>query len=152
MRSNVIVSQPYEIDYPYTLFSKGLKTDVPYVDEKKEFIKFKYLKDTVFVLFYEFKNPLYRRAYVVTCWDNQNDGFPVTLPGIEKKLCLIFLAEGRKVDYLKRTIYYLTKEDEDLPFRLPPAFWYRIGSIIQHSHTLKTDVLEMYRTFIHGDR
>ena len=45
MRSNVIVTQPYEIDYPYTLFSKGLKTDVPYVDEKKEFIKFLYIEE-----------------------------------------------------------------------------------------------------------
>ena len=111
MRYNVTVDVPYAKKLSYTLFAKGSLIETPHVDDNGDFVHFKFEGKTVFVLFYTFSG--FRRAYIVTCWQDKKDGEAITLPGINEKLCLIFTARGRKVDDLKRVIYILTDEQDD---------------------------------------
>ena len=147
MRYNVTVTIPYMKKLSYTLFAKGSLIEIPHVDDNGEFVHFKFAGKTVFALFYTFKG--FRRAYIVTCWQDKKDGEPITLPGINEKLCLIFTARGRKVDELKRVIYILTDEqdDEHKVVSLPLIFWYRLSSLIQQSGASRTDIALLWESF-----
>ena len=147
MRHNVNVSVPYSKKLPYTLFAKGFLVSIPNVDEGADFVRFKFLGGTVFVLFYTFKG--FRRAYIVTGWEDQKDGEPVSLPGVDSKLCVLFTARGRKVDHLKRVVYILTDEQGDRykAFKLPLLFWYRIAALIQQCGAQRTDLAVLWESF-----
>lgn len=147
MRYNVKVDVPYLKKLPYTLYAKGLLIDIPQFDKDESFCHFKFLGDTVFVLFYTFND--FRRAYIVTSWQNEKDGEPIVLPGVDQKLCLIYTARGRKIDNLKRVIYILTEEqgDENKVFKLPLIFWYKLAAIIQHNGALRSDISILWEQF-----
>lgn len=145
MRYNVTVDVPYARKMPYTLFAKGSLSDIPHVDDGADFVHFKFSGGTVFVLFYTFAD--FRRAYIVTGFQDERDGEAVTLPGITEPLCLIFTARGRKIDHLKRCVYLLTKYDEHTVFSLPLSFWYKLAALIQFHGAKKSDVLLLYESF-----
>ncbi|MBM7022649.1 hypothetical protein [Treponema sp. Marseille-Q4523] len=145
MRYNVTVDVPYEKRLPYTLFAKGFLIETPHIDSNKDFAHFKFLGGSIIVLFYTFEG--FRRAYIVTGWDEKKDKEYITLPGITEKLCLIFTARGRKVDHLKRCVYLLTKENKDKVFKFPLLFWYRLAGLIQFSGAKKSDVMHLYTEF-----
>lgn len=147
MRYNVTVDIPYLKKLPYTLYSKGMLTDIPYFDKNEDFCHFKYLGGTVFVLFYTFEG--FRRAYIVTCWQDEKDGEAITLPGVDQKLCLIFTARGRKVDNLRRVIYILTDQqgDDNKVFKLPLMFWYKLAALIQQTKAVRSDVALLWETY-----
>lgn len=145
MRYNVTVDVPYARKMPYTLYAKGFQIDIPHVDKGGDFVHFKFLGGTVFVLFYTFEG--FRRAYIATCWESEKDGEAVNLPGVNEKLCLVFTARGRKIDHLKRCIFLLTQGDEYKVFELPLAFWYKLAALIQFSGAHKSDVMRLYEMF-----
>ena len=155
MRYSVTVDVPYLKKLPYTIFSKGSVIEIPHIDKNQDYVHFKYAGGTVFVVFYTFKKPApqkeYRRAYIVTCWESETDGESITLPGIDEKLCLIYMARGRKVDDLRRVLYVLTEEqgDEHKVFKLPLLFWYRLGALIQQSGAARSDVTVLWERFTH---
>lgn len=122
-------------------------TDIPYFDKNEDFCHFKYLGGTVFVLFYTFEG--FRRAYIVTCWQDEKDGEAITLPGVDQKLCLIFTARGRKVDNLRRVIYILTDQqgDDNKVFKLPLMFWYKLAALIQQTKAVRSDVALLWETY-----
>ncbi len=147
MRYNVTVDVPYLKELPYTLYAKGSLIDIPNIDKNNDFAHFKFAGGTVFVLFYTFNG--FRRAYIVTCWESEKDGEAITLPGVNEKLCLIYIAKGRKIDHLKRVLFILTDEqgDEHKVFKLPLVFWYRLSSIIQHNGALRSDISVLWENF-----
>lgn len=146
-RYNVTVSVPYSKKMPYSLYAKGSSIDIPHFDENKEFCNFKYGGGTVIVLFYTFND--FRRAYIVTGWKNDKDGESITLPGVDGKLCLIFMAKGRKIDLLKRVLFILTDEqgDEHKAFSLPLIFWYKVAAMIQHDGAVRSDLAILWESF-----
>jgi len=147
MRYNVTVDVPYQNQLPYSLFAKGSLIDIPHIDKDGKYVHFKFRGGTVFVLFYTFKS--FRRAYVVTGFQNENDGEAINLPGVSEKLCLIFTAGGRKIDELKRVLYILTEEqnDEHKAFSLPLIFWYRLSALIQQKKALRSDIGLLWERF-----
>lgn len=147
MRYNVTVDVPYLKKLPYSLYAKGLLTEIPHFDKNEDYCHFKFLGGSVFVLFYTFND--FRRAYIVTCWQDEKDGEAITLPGVDQKLCLIFTARGRRFDNLKRVIYILTEEqgDENKVFRLPLIFWYKLAALIHQSGANRSDVALLWETF-----
>ncbi|MBQ8678333.1 MAG: hypothetical protein IJ530_01055 [Treponema sp.] len=147
MRYNVTVSVPYSKKLPYTLFAKGSLISIPSVDDGADFVRFKFGGGTVFVLFYTFRG--FRRAYIVTGWQNENDGEPVILPGVSERLCLIFTARGRRIDHLKRVLHILTDEqgDDHKAFSLPLIFWYRLSALIQHDGAHRSDIEILWEQF-----
>lgn len=151
MRYNVTVEIPYQKKLPYTLYSKGFLIDIPNFDKNQDYVHFKYLGGTIFVLFYTFKNQKkdYRRAYIVTGWNDRKDGEAIILPGIDEKLCLIYMARGKKIDDLKRVLYILTDEqgDEHKVYKLPLLFWYRLSSLIQHKEAYRSDIAVLWESF-----
>jgi|GEM_PF-902048 len=147
MRYNVTVDIPYQKQSAYSLFAKGSLIDIPHIDNDGGYAHFKFGGGTVFVLFYTFEN--FRRAYIVTGWQNENDGEAITLPGVSEKLCLIFTARGRKIDELKRVLYILTEEqsDEHKAFSLPVIFWYRISALIQQNIASRSNIEVLWEKF-----
>lgn len=142
MRYNVTVDIPYTEKTAYTLYAYGCKISAPIKDEDEKYIHFKFLGGTVFCLFYTFSR--FRRAYIVTCWENEKDGQAITLPSVNEKLCLIFTARGRKIDHLKRCLYLLTRENENAVYSLPLIFWYKLAGLIQYSEAKKSDVMTLF--------
>lgn len=147
MRKSVTVSVPYMKKLPYTLFAKGSLIDIPSFDKEENFCNFRFASNTVFVLFYTFDG--FRRAYIVTSWQNEKDGEAIILPGVNEKLCLIFSARGRKIDELKRIIYVLTDEqgDEHKAFKLPLIFWYKVAALIQFNGAKRSDLAILWERF-----
>lgn len=138
-RYNLTVSVPYAKKMPYRLFAQGSLVDVPHVDEGADFVHFKFEGGTVVALFYTFEK--FRRAYLVTGWKDDKDGSQVFLPSIEDPLYVILSAKGRKVDHLKRALYILDKDDTRKIFRYPISFWTKLSFLINHTGTLKSDIL-----------
>jgi hypothetical protein len=152
MRHNVTVDVPYSKNLPYTLFSKGSQIELPSVDKTKEFVHFKYGGGTVFALFYTFTTvgrKRVRRAYVATGWNDEKDGEPSSLPGVEEPLYILFKARGREVDRLKRVLYVLVDEqdDEHKAFKLPLLFWHRLCALIRQSQAARSDVRILWEHF-----
>jgi len=147
MRYNVTVDIPYSKKLSYTLYAKGSLIEVPHVGDKGDFVHFKFGGGSVFVLFYTFSG--FRRAYIVTGWQDKKDGESISLPGINEKLCLIFTARGRKIDELKRVIHILTDEqnDEHTVFNLPLIFWYKLSSMIQQTGAVRSDIAILWERF-----
>ncbi|MCR5252585.1 MAG: hypothetical protein K6C98_02595 [Treponema sp.] len=147
MRYNVTVDIPNLKKLPYTLYAKGSLIEIPWFDDNEEFVHFKFGGNTVFVLFYTFAG--FRRAYIATGWQSDNDGEPVTLPGVNEKLCVIYTARGKKIDHLKRVLYILTDEqgEEHKVFKLPLLFWYRLAAVIQQNGAPRSDLSVLWESF-----
>lgn len=138
MRANISVKIPCNAASAYTLYAHGYKIEVPYLDEKEEYYHFTFQHGTVLVLFYHFTD--FRRAFVVTTWDDKMQVDGIMLPGVNEKLCLIYEAKGRRFDILKRTIYNLTKDDEFSIFKYDLSFWYRLCFLIQSCQGKSSDI------------
>lgn len=118
------------------------------IDSSGEYLRLTYRSGTFFVLFYYFDN--FRRAYIAT---TASDGDTVySLPGISAPVKIILCAKGRKVDYLKRCIYTLTKDDEYAVFRFPAIFWYKLAGIIQYKEAKKSDLLLLKKIYENEDQ
>lgn len=144
MRHNVSVKIPQRAGFSYTAFAQGLKIATPEKDSAGNFITFKFLGGTVFAVFYTFAE--FRRAYLVTDWESEMDGERIFLPGIETPLCLVWKAKGRKIDDLKRALYWLAEKDGDAAFRLPLPFWQKLSRVLQNGGAKKSEVLYLHES------
>lgn len=145
MRHNVLVKIPIKETVSYSLFAQGLLIDIPKDNDEKECVEFKFLGGTVFALFYTFAN--FRRAYLVTEWQDKNDGEAFYLPGIDVPLYVLFKAKGRKIDNLKHALFIMTKEDRYAPFRLSLEFWKKLSYQIELYGSNKEDIFYLYNKY-----
>lgn len=130
MQYPLIVHIPQNESLSYTLYVAGVKEEPPQLsDDKSEYI-FTFTAGTPVVLFYNFEN--IKRVFVVTAWQDERDGKPVQLPGVEGKLHLIYQTKGTKIRLLNEIITSLTQSDEQYIYTLPLLFWYRLSNIIQY--------------------
>lgn len=142
MKSFITVDVPYEKELIYTLFSCGYQIKIPYIDDNSEFIHFSYLRNSVFCLFYEFRNnprPI-RRAYIVSTAITQNNKNIISLPGINEPLLSIFVAKGHEIDSLKRAIFLLTENDKYSIYKNSIYWWYKLIGLIEYSSVKKSDL------------
>lgn len=149
MRPNIHVSIPLADDISYSLFAQGLLVDIPQ-DDDSSCIVFKFKGGSVIALFYRFAN--FRRAYLVTAWQNKKDGEPVHLPGIDAPLYVLLKAKGRKVDELKHALHILTREDRHAPFRLPLEFWRKLSNLIEYKGSHKEEVFFLYNKYARKEK
>lgn len=147
---SVVVSVPYEKELTFTLYVKGAFLDIPKIDDSRDFLRFKIVPNTAFVLFYTFDG--FRRAYIVTNYTNSNCGEPINLPCVDQKLTLILKAKGRKVDHLKRAMYLFSKKDEVKVFSFPLIFWYKLAGLIEHFGAKKSDLFTLYNQYLCEDK
>mgnify|MGYP006056342529 FL=1 len=146
MRYNITVHVPQTLKVSYTLFAKGYNIEIPQLSEDETEFTFKFLGGTVFVLFYNFGR--FKKAYVVTGWQDERDGEPISLPGVDGKLCLLFAVRGKRYHILDKIIKQLTKDDEYAAFQLPLGFWYKLGVLIDSRKTRMAyinNILRLYR-------
>lgn len=125
-------------DVSYSLYAVGSKIAVPTLsDDQGEYI-FKFSGGTPVVLFYTFQN--IKRAFVVTAWQDERDGEPVTLPGVDGKLCLIASFKGYRIRLLDEFLKQMIAQDEHYIFTQSLLFWYRLVSVIQYAKTKQTAI------------
>ena len=131
MRQSLTVHIPQNQDVSYSLYAVGSKIAVPTLsDDQSEYI-FKFTVGTPVVLFYTFQN--IKRAFVVTAWQDERDGEPVTLPGVDGKLCLIASFKGYRIHLIDELLKQLTAKYEHYIFTQPLLFWYRLATVIQYA-------------------
>lgn len=146
MKSIITIDIPYQKKLPYTLYVNGYIDIDPLYEDDRSFVHFHLKEDTVFVLFYTFKS--FRRAYIVAPFNDVQDVNPITLPGVNGKLKLIYKASGRRVDNLKRAIYLYLKRDSKLLYTFRVDFWYRLAGLVQYFGAKKSDLMTLYNKFI----
>ena len=129
MRSNITVHVPQNEEISYSLYARGFLTEKPEISADGKEAELKFLGGTAVVLFYYFQG--FKRAYVVTAWNNEKDGDKIRLPGVDQDLCVIYTAFAGKIRMLERFIIHFSKDDEYALFRLPLLFWYRFSTLIQ---------------------
>lgn len=142
MRYNITVHVPQTTNVSYTLFAKGFNIEIPQLSQDESEYIFKFLGGTVAVLFYNFGK--FKKAYVVTGWQDERDGEPVTLPGVDGDLCILFSVRGKKYLILDKIIKYLSENDEYEIFQMPLNFWYKLGTLIELHKTRKSYIKNIY--------
>lgn len=138
MRQSLTVHIPQNQDVSYSLYALGSKIAVPVLSDNRGEYIFKFTGGTPVVLFYTFQN--IKRAFVVTAWQDERDGEPVTLPGVDEKLCLIASFKGYRIRLLEELLKQMRVKDEHYIFTQPLLFWYRLVSVIQYAKTKQTAI------------
>ncbi|MBQ4377658.1 MAG: hypothetical protein II821_00460 [Treponema sp.] len=138
MRQSLTVHIPQNQDVSYSLYAAGSKIAVPVLSDNQGEYIFKFTGGTPVVLFYTFQN--IKRAFVVTAWQDERDGEPVTLPGVDGKLCLIARFKGYRIRLLDELLKQLIDQDEHYIFTQPLLFWYRLAAVIQYAKTKQTAI------------
>lgn len=138
MRQSLTVHIPQNQDVSYSLYALGSKIAVPVLSDNRGEYIFKFTGGTPFVLFYTFQN--IKRAFVVTAWQDERDGEPVTLPGVDEKLCLIASFKGYRIRLLEELLKQMRVRDEHYIFTQPLLFWYRLVFVIQYAKTKQTAI------------
>ncbi|MCQ2584469.1 MAG: hypothetical protein MJ185_02670 [Treponema sp.] len=126
---------PQTNEISYTLFAKGFNIDIPKLSEDESELLFRFYGETTVLLFYNFGK--FKKAYAVTGWQNERDGEPVFLPGVDEKLCVLFSVRGKRALILEKIIKYLTSNYNNEVFQLPLTFWYKMGVLIDSHRTRK---------------
>lgn len=81
------------------------------------------------VIFYKY--PHKRRAYVINLHKNNSVINGTKLPGIKESVDIIYTAQGRKFDLLKRMIYNMEKKYGKKIYTIKDSFWCRAVSLIE---------------------
>ena len=138
MRQCLTVHIPQNQDVFYSLYVLGSKIAVPVLSDNQGEYIFKFTGGTPVILFYTFQN--IKRAFVVTAWQDERDGEPVTLPGVDGKLCLIASFKGYRIHLIDELLKQLTAKYEHYIFTQPLLFWYRLAIVIQYAKTKQTAI------------
>lgn len=145
MRQSLTVHIPQNQDVSYSLYAYGSKIAVPVLSDNQGEYIFKFTGGTPVVLFYTFQN--IKRAFIVTSLQDERDGDPVTLPGVDGKLCLIASFKGYRIRLLDELLKQLIAQDEHYIFTQPILFWYRLASVIQYAKTKQTAIETLLEGF-----
>ena len=138
MRQSLTVHIPQNQDVSYSLYALGSKITVPVLSDNQGEYIFKFAGGTPLVLFYTFQS--IKRAFVVTAWQDEQDGELVTLPGVDGNLCLIASFKGYRIRLLDELLKQLIAQDEHYIFTQPLLFWYRLAAVIQYAKTKQTAI------------
>lgn len=148
MRQNLLVFVPQEggksSSVSYSMYACGVKKEKPEFSADGKFLYFKFDGNCVAVLFYYFSG--FKRAYVVTGWDASASETKSALPGVEGDLFVLFAATGRDFRSLEYVIHFLTKYNEEMAFKLPLSFWFRLCALIQGRNAKRSSVLHLLHT------
>jgi hypothetical protein len=106
----------------YTLYSDGNHTWKTY-DQRKKAALFYYPPGAVVVLYYTY--PTYREACVIR---NSPDKTAVSLPGLSKKVPVLFRLRASRVDKLKRAVSWLKKHSA---LAYGDGFYTRLGCLLE---------------------
>jgi hypothetical protein len=106
----------------YTLYSDGNHAWKTY-DQRKKAALFYYPPGAVVVLYYTY--PTYREACIIR---NTHDNSSVSLPGLSKKVSVLFRLRASRVDKLKRAVSWLRKHSA---LAYGDGFYTRLGYLLE---------------------
>ena len=113
--------------------TRRLKIAVPALSKDQSAYIFKFTGGISVVLFYNFQN--IKRVFVATAWQDERDREPITLLGVDGKLCLIASFKSYRIRLLDALLKQLTAQDEHYIFTQPLLFWYRLTTVLQYAKT-----------------
>lgn len=144
MKSFIEVTIPFKAKTAYTLYAKGFQIDTPEFLEDAKFARFRFLRGSVFILFYTFTR--FRRAYIVRSVKNDKSPNLIFLPGVNEHVELLCKWRGKKIDLLKRYVFLFMKESDEI-FRFPITFWRTFIGVLECFGGAKSDVLLLYERY-----
>jgi hypothetical protein len=106
----------------YTLYSDGNHTWKTYARQKKHSLIY-YSPGSVVILYYTY--PTYREACVIRNLQDENS---ITLPGLSKKVNVLFRVRASRVDKLKRAVSWFKKHSA---FAYGDGFYTRLAYILE---------------------
>mgnify|MGYP006402393707 CR=1 FL=1 len=136
-------------DSIYQIFCKGLEASIPWYDEKGENLHFKFMSESVMILFYYFKDEgktLFRRTYIVK--ESEDSSF--TLPGLNKTVEILYEGSGRSVDYMKMAVNHFEKHNVQTIYTLENSFWKRLGSLVNCHKLRNSDLNILISEYLQG--
>jgi hypothetical protein len=110
----------------YSLFSDGLFIAKQY-DKEADITELSYNQDSAIFLYYTY--PTHRRAYLVRNVPENGGRALVGLPGISKKVQVLFRQFASRVDKTKRAVSYLNSHYENA-YLFSDLFYYRLDIIL----------------------
>ena len=148
MRQDLLVFVPQEGGKPssvsYSMYACGVKKEKPVLSTDGKTLCFKFDGDCVAVLYYYFSGV--KRAYVVSGWNSGSEELKSSLPGVEGDLFVLFAATGRDFWSLQYVINFLMKYSEEMAFKLPLSFWFRLCALIQGRKAKRSSILHLVHT------
>jgi hypothetical protein len=109
----------------YTLYAEGRHCFKTYDAQKKNTL-LQYPPDAAVFLYYTY--PTHREACVIR--NNDAEG-GVMLPGLAKKVFLLFRVQASRVDKLKRAVFYLNEHSSAGAYGHEDGFYVRLGCLIE---------------------
>ncbi len=127
MKNHLVITIPDHGSFP-TLYSQGLHSWKTYDSRKKQTLLF-YPPGAVVVLYYKYR--VYREACVIR-HSQTEDGVTqgVILPGLSKKVTLLFSVRASAFDKLKRAVFWLDKHSQGA-FSHSDGFYSRLVYILE---------------------
>jgi hypothetical protein len=116
----------------FTLYAKGNIERKQTVDNLGTFIRF----DGVVVLFYKY--PHYRRAYIVRNSEELRHYPAMSLPNVKQQVGIIYRAQGRRVDLLRRVWWNLEQINGRKVYAYDTFFWQKAGCLLDAYHRLRS--------------
>jgi hypothetical protein len=123
MSDLLVVTIPPE-GYFYSLYADGLYTQKLY--EKETGMTHLYYEPGAVVFLY-YTYPTHRRVYLIR--DNEENGELKNLPGVSKKVSVIFKQYASRVDKTKRAVSYLNTHYRGA-YRYSDKFYIRLSVIL----------------------
>jgi hypothetical protein len=102
----------------YSLYAQGL-FDWKSFDRMKEQTVLAYAENAVVVLYYTY--PTYREASVI-----RNSGAETMLPGLSRKVTVLFSVRASRVDKLRRAVDFLNKNTPGGAYSFDDGFYLRL--------------------------
>jgi len=124
MKNHLEVTIP-DFNSFFSLFADGNHSWKTYDRQKKHNLIY-YPPQAVVILYYTY--PTYREACVIR---NVQDNNSVTLPGLSKKVNVLFRTRASRVDKLKRAAGWLNKHSAFTAYGYDDGFYVRLGFLLQ---------------------
>lgn len=143
MRHDFLVFVPQEASktsVSYNIYVYGVKKENP-ANKVDGCLRFTLDGNQIAVIIYYFSG--FERAYVVTGWNPESREEKSSLPGVEGEVHILFTAIGKEFKSLKRVIKFLTEYSDEMIFKLPQVFWFRLCALIQGHKARKSNIMHL---------
>lgn len=99
-----------------------------------------------------YKQPHFRRAYIVTNKESDNL-IKMYLPNVKEPVHIIYCIDGgRRIDLLRQVIYNLEQMGEKKIYEFPVIFWQKISCLLDSynghtSNAIKSNLMVLYQQY-----
>lgn len=127
MKDNLSIFIPDPGTTSFSLYARCAVQSGTYSQEKQG--TFLLTAGGIVILFYTYTFH-HRRAYIISSYQPLCcDLRPTHLPAVRESLLILYCAQGRKIDYLRKALWYLFRIKGRTMFSLPISFWLSFSAL-----------------------